>query len=170
MKCKYCGKNTEDLMNHDFNGQVCENCDKQLWEIMSFKESSAFESVVNRLGLNDAFIVLKTWLDREFSIVRFYEFKEDSRLRYDKVLVYIAVKEMDMGCKVVKFPVILEVRAIGGYNKGKLKVTMKDDTKSRDFYITGRIADNTMVFEGKDIHYVKTDMNRVERELKEFLK
>ena len=126
-------------------------------------------SVINNKGLYDAFNIVKRYLDTEFSIVRFYEFREDTRLKYDKALVYIAVKEMDMG-KVVKFPVIIEVRVIGNNRDGKLKLTIKDDTRSRDIYISGKNSNNTIMSESKDIRYVKTDMSRVEKELKDFLK
>ena len=169
MKCKYCGKEVNYLTDHELNGKICESCSSKLWEVMSFQDCSSFESVINKMGLNDAFTVVKRYLDTEYSIVRFYEFKEDSRLRYNRVLVYIAVKEMDMG-KIVKFPIIIEVRVIGNNRDGKLKLTIKDDTKSRDIYIFGRICDNTIMFESKDIRSVKTNMSRVESELRDFLK
>lgn len=169
MNCKYCGKTTDNLSEHEFNGKVCDTCYDKLWDTMSFQDSSAFESAVNKAGLNDAFSVLKRWVDTEFSIVRAYEFKEDSRLKYDRVLVYIAVKEMNVG-KLVKFPVIVEVRVIGNYRNGKLKLTVKDDTKSRDIYIYGRVSEGSLVSDSKEIRYVKTDMKWVEKELKEFLK
>ena len=169
MKCKYCGKEVNYLTDHELNGKICESCYSKLWEVMSFQACSSFESIINKMGLNDAFTVVKRYLDTEYSIVRFYEFKEDSRLKYDRVLVYAAVKEMDIGM-IVKFPVIIEVRVIGNYRNGKLKLTVKDDTKSRDIYIFGRISNNTIMSESKDIRVVKTDMSRVERELREFLK
>lgn len=169
MRCKYCGKETDNLLEHIFNGKICESCSSKLWGVMSFQDCSSFENVINKMGLNDAFTVVKRYLDTEFSIVRFYEFREDTRLKYDRVLVYIAVKEMDIG-KVVKFPVIIEVRVIGNNRDGKLKLTIKDDTRSRDIYIFGRISDNTLMSESKDTRFVKTNMSRVEWELKEYLK
>ena len=169
MKCKYCGKEVNYLTDHELNGKICESCSSKLWEVMSFQDCSSFMSVLNNKGLNDAFKVVKRYLDTEYSIVRFYEFREDTRLKYDRVLVYIAVKEMDMG-KVVKFPVIIEVRVIGNNRDGKLKLTIKDDTRSRDIYIFGRISDNTLMSESKDIRIVKTNMSRVENELRDFLK
>ena len=41
MKCKYCGKETDNLSEHEFNGNVCETCYNRLWDTMSFKDSSA---------------------------------------------------------------------------------------------------------------------------------
>ena len=171
MNCKYCGKESNNLKEHELNGMVCESCSSKLWEVMSVQDCLSFMSVINNKGLYDAFNIVKRYLDTEFFIVRFYEFREDTRLKYDKVLVYIAVKEMDMNVgKVVKFPVIVEVRVIGNYRNGKLKLTVKDDTRSRDIYIFRRISDNTLISESKDIRYVKTDMSRVEKELRDFLK
>ena len=171
MNCKYCGKEVNYLTEHELNGKICESCYSKLWEVMSFQDCSSFESVINRMGLNDAFNIVKRYLDTEFSIVRFYEFREDTRLKYDKALVYIAVKEMDMNMgKVVKFPVIIEVRVIGNNRDGKLKLTIKDDKRSRDIYILGKNSNNTIMSESKDIRYVKTDMSRVEKELRDFLK
>ena len=169
MKCKYCGKEVNYLMEHELNGKICESCFSKLWDVMSFQDCSSFMSVLNNKGLNDAFKVVKRYLDTEYSIVRFYEFREDTRLKYDRVLVYITVKEMDMG-KVVKFPVIIEAIVVGNNRDGKLKLTIKDDTRSRDIYISGKNSNNTLISESKDIRYVKTDMSRVEKELRDFLK
>ena len=169
MNCKYCGKEVNYLTEHDLNGKICESCSSKLWEVISVQDCLSFMSVINNKGLYDAFNIVKRYLDTEFSIVPFYEFREDTRLKYDKALVYIAVKEMDMG-KVVKFPVIIEVRVIGNNRDGKLKLTIKDDTRSRDIYISGKNSNNTIMSESKDIRYVKTDMSRVEKELKDFLK
>ena len=169
MNCKYCGKEVNYLTEHDLNGKICESCSSKLWEVISVQDCLSFMSVINNKGLYDAFNIVKRYLDTEFSIVRFYEFREDTRLKYDKALVYIAVKEKDMG-KVVKFPVIIEVRVIGNNRDGKLKLTIKDDTRSRDIYISGKNSNNTIMSESKDIRYVKTDMSRVEKELKDFLK
>ena len=169
MKCKYCGKEVNYLTEHELNGKICESCSSKLWKVMSVQDCLSFMSVINNKGLYDAFNIVKRYLDTEYSIVRVYEFREDTRLKYDKVLVYIAVKEMDMG-KVVKFPVIIEVRVIGNNRDGKLKLTIKDDTRSRDIYISGKISNNTIMSESKDIRYVKTDMSRVEKELRDFLK
>ena len=169
MKCKYCGKEVNYLTEHELNGKICESCSSKLWKVMSVQDCLSFMSVINNKGLYDAFNIVKRYLDTEYSIVRVYEFREDTRLKYDKVLVYIAVKEMDMG-KVVKFPVIIEVRGIGNNRDGKLKLTIKDDTRSRDIYISGKISNNTIMSESKDIRYVKTDMSRVEKELRDFLK
>lgn len=170
MKCKYCGKDVNYLTNHELNGKICESCSSKLWEVMSFQDCSSFESALNRMGLNDAFTVVKRYLDTEFSIVRFYEFREDTRLKYDKVLVYIVVKEMDMGCQIVKFPLIVEVKLVGEGKNSKLKMTTKDGSRSRDIYIFGKIANDSLTFDSKELRSVKTDMSRVERELKDFLK
>jgi hypothetical protein len=58
----------------------------------------------------------------------------------------------------------------GNNRDGKLKLTIKDDTRSRVIYISGRISNNTIMSEGKDTRFVKTNMSRVEKELRDFLK
>lgn len=59
---------------------------------------------------------------------------------------------------------------LGNNKDGKLKLTIKDDIRSRDIYISGRISNNTIMSEGKDTRFVKTNMSRVEKELRDFLK
>ena len=59
---------------------------------------------------------------------------------------------------------------LGNNKDGKLKLTIKDDIRSRDIYIFGRISNNTIMSEGKDTRFVKTNMSRVENELRDFLK
>lgn len=55
---------------------------------------------------------------------------------------------------------------LGNNRDGKLKLTIKDDIRSRDIYI----SNNTIMSEGKDTRFVKTNMSRVEKELRDFLK
>ena len=59
---------------------------------------------------------------------------------------------------------------LGNNKDGKLKLTIKDDIRSRDIYISGRISNNTIMSESKDIRIIKTNMSRVENELRDFLK
>ena len=157
MNCKYCGKESNNLKEHELNGMVCESCLQKLDMSMPNSIYVYFMGCLKQTDLRDAYSVMKTWLDREFSIVRFKEFKFDKRLKYKAVLQYVTLKEMQS----VKFPVIVEVRIVERNNKHTLKITIRDDTKVRNTYIFGKRENNTLTMESDEIQYVNTDMTEV---------
>lgn len=165
MNCKYCGKETNNLKEQELNGMVCESCLQKLDMSMPNSIYVYFMGCLKQTDLRDAYNVMKTWLDREFSIVRFKEFKFDKRLKYKAVLQYVTLKEMQS----VKFPVIVEVRIVERNNKHTLKITIKDDTKVRNIYIFGNRENNTLTMESDEIQYVNTDIGWVNTILKDFL-
>lgn len=166
MKCKYCGKETNYLREHELDGKVCETCFDKLEMRMCGDNYRYVARLMNQTNLIDAFKVFTEWVDREFMIFQFYEFDLDLRQKYSMVLRFIAVKEMWS----VRFPVVIEVRVIERNKMPTLKVTMKDDSKVRNTYIFGDKKSGTLNSESDEIQYVETNISWCEKYLKDFLK
>ena len=166
MNCKYCGKETNHLWEHELDGKVCVTCYEMLERRMCGDNYRYVMSLMNKTNLVDAFEVFTTWVDKEFFIAKFYEFDLDLRQKYSMVLRFIAVKEM---CSV-RFPVVIEVRVIERNKMPTLKVTMKDDSKVRNTYIFGDKKSGTLNSESDEIQYVETNISWCEKYVKDFLK